>query len=507
MLELSERIADFAAADLPRIAWVELTSKCPFDCIFCSRRFRRGVGRHLDFEVCKSLMQEMQDPEIIRLNYSGESIHYPHLIEAIAMARDAGAQTELVSVLSTATHSLIRDLVRSGLDRLTISLHAMHPNQFENIYRFSSIEQLRETIAYLIEARRDLEIPTPHLDFAFVAMKANLSELASVASYAHEMGIEEISVLPVIRRDPIPLEFLDELSAGKLREPFKEELRQAVLLAQHVAKGVRIRVCSPEVEPEHRLEPFPQNFPQPLPAGAMIYSCEQNPWETVHVLSDGSVVACERQDRLALGNLHRQSLREIWHGDAYRDLRRRYLAGGISECVECPWKQAFLPSPLNPQVSACSTGPQLFRGWHELDGSGTRWSKKDAVVVLGGEGASSAVRCSGALPSSADGAENGVVLTCNGTTLGRVMNPTNALIHFDCCLGGLPCSSGPFVFSLITQTLFRPAHAGIKGDSRAVGIALYQLELIDEHSTAKRVVSGSPQDWGLWKSARPIGTE
>jgi MoaA/NifB/PqqE/SkfB family radical SAM enzyme len=31
---------DIAAltAELPGIAWVELTSKCPFDCVFCTRK-------------------------------------------------------------------------------------------------------------------------------------------------------------------------------------------------------------------------------------------------------------------------------------------------------------------------------------------------------------------------------------------------------------------------------------------------------------------------------------
>ena len=35
---------EFLAARTPRTLWVELTSKCPFDCIFCSRKMRRGAG-------------------------------------------------------------------------------------------------------------------------------------------------------------------------------------------------------------------------------------------------------------------------------------------------------------------------------------------------------------------------------------------------------------------------------------------------------------------------------
>ena len=36
-------------AALPRVLWIELTSRCPFDCVFCSRKLLRGAGKHLDF--------------------------------------------------------------------------------------------------------------------------------------------------------------------------------------------------------------------------------------------------------------------------------------------------------------------------------------------------------------------------------------------------------------------------------------------------------------------------
>ena len=475
-----EGIADFAAAELPRILWVELTSKCPFDCIFCSRRLRRGAGEHLDFEVYKSLMRELEGPEIIRLNYSGESLHYPYLIQAIELARATGAQTELVSAFSTAPDSLIEELVRSGLDRLTISLHTMRADQFEEIYRFGSLADLRSRVSRLMEIKRDFGSRTPQLDFAFVAMRANLGELSSVASYARETEVHEISVLPVIRRDPIPFEFRDELKGGELRESFKEELEQAVALARHVARGVNIRICSPEMEPEHCLGPRPRSFPGILPPGAMIRSCEQNPWETVHVLADGSVVLCEVQDRVVLGNLHRQSLREIWLGAGYRALRRRYVVGGLAECVSCPWKLAYVPSELQPGVAALeSPSSQLFRGWHERDDSGTLWSKKEAVVLLASGAGAGKVRLAGALPPSTDGGDNDLEVSCNGVVLGRVVNPTNARIGFDACFDGLPRTGGPLTFALRTRTAFEPGRAGVEGDLRELGFALFRIELIE----------------------------
>jgi len=64
---------DHAAASTPRVLWVELTSKCPFDCIFCFRKSRRGSGEHLSFAVFESLIRQVRDPKKFLLNYSGES--------------------------------------------------------------------------------------------------------------------------------------------------------------------------------------------------------------------------------------------------------------------------------------------------------------------------------------------------------------------------------------------------------------------------------------------------
>jgi len=87
-------------ARTPRILWVELTSKCPFDCIFCSRRTRRGAGEHLPFGVYEALLGALVDPRKFILNYSGESTVYPDLLPAIQRARRTGAFVELVSALA-----------------------------------------------------------------------------------------------------------------------------------------------------------------------------------------------------------------------------------------------------------------------------------------------------------------------------------------------------------------------------------------------------------------------
>src|SRR4051794_38923293 len=89
----------FMAAKMPRILWIELTSKCPLDCVFCSHKTRRGAGEHTSYRLFDSLVLQVSDPRTFLLNYSGQSTVYPELIPAIRLARSTGASVELVSAL------------------------------------------------------------------------------------------------------------------------------------------------------------------------------------------------------------------------------------------------------------------------------------------------------------------------------------------------------------------------------------------------------------------------
>jgi hypothetical protein len=101
-----------AYAPAPRSLWIELTSKCPADCIFCSRKLRRGAGEHLSLGRFDSLVGSMVDARRIVLNYSV----YPDLIPAIGRARETGAYVELVSVLVMAPMAAILYFIRGDAE-------------------------------------------------------------------------------------------------------------------------------------------------------------------------------------------------------------------------------------------------------------------------------------------------------------------------------------------------------------------------------------------------------
>jgi len=199
----------------------------------------------MPYHLFESLAGQVSDPRIFCLNYSGESTVYPELIPAIRLARATGALVELVSALVCVPESMLGALSESGLTRLTVSIHAVDASKYVEIYRYGSFETLRRRLARFLELCRGVPNP-PCVDIAFVAMDRNLAELPALTAFAGSLGLRNISVFPVIRRDEIPIRFPGELTPnGTYRREFQARLRSSIGQTRAAFPEVSLTVCDP----------------------------------------------------------------------------------------------------------------------------------------------------------------------------------------------------------------------------------------------------------------------
>ncbi len=482
------------AAETPRILWVELTSKCPLDCIFCSRKTRRGAGEHMPWELFESLIGQLSAPRTLLLNYSGESTVYPRLTSAIQLARSSGAFVELVSALVNVSDAALPELSSSGLGRLTVSLHSANPERYAAICRYGSFDALRNKLTRFVELCRQ-QPAAPIVDLAFVAMESNLGDLVDVATLAQSLGLRDISIFPVMRRDEIPIQFPAEFAAPSVYRPeFRESLKATLERAACQSPQVKFTLCDASFTSNgSALGEVPRPYPGPLPAGARIYSCEQNPWETAHVLSTGDIVACEVLDKIPLGNLYRQSMREIWHGEPYRAFRERYQRGEVPECRVCPWKSAYRPGPAASDIIASrGLSAQLLHGWHAPSGEAHIWASQQALAMIAPRANSRRLHVSGLLPPGPDHDPNELLIICNETEIGRVANPDPEGLRFGLDFAVPSTASpddSPWFIEFRTRHMYRPSERTGGLDHRDLGFALYLLTskaFVDDAAVERR---------------------
>lgn len=459
---------------MPRVLWIELTSRCPFDCVFCSRKRLRGAGEHLDFALYQRLIGELESAQIIRLNYAGESGHYPRLAEAVALAVATGAQVELVSALASLKPERLQAMLEAGLSRLSVSLHTLDPQRFDAIYRFGSLATMLERLDQVL-AWRERSTKPFELDLAFVAMQHNLDELPALSRFAQARGIQVLAVHPLIGRDPLPMRTDAELAVdGSLQPGFRTRLESALAAARAAAPNLAIQVSSYELNDPVQLAAHPQPWSQPLPPGARIGGCDQSPFDSVHVLADGSVVACEVTEKIPLGNLHEQSLADIWHGANYQAFRERHLAGREAACRRCIYKTAYLPAPAQSQLSGrAPAAAQLLRGWHADDGSGVRWSGAKAAFWLARRPGQRELQLDGVLGPSPAGSSAGMRVRINGELVHR--QPPGNGVNLRLPLP-LPHADRVYV-ELDCEAASSPQRLGLGVDVRELGFALIHAEL------------------------------
>jgi radical SAM protein with 4Fe4S-binding SPASM domain len=463
-------------AKLPRVLWVELTSRCPYDCPFCSRRLLRGHGRHMPLELYRRIVGELERPEVVRLNYSGESTHYPHILEAVALAAASGAWVELVSVPAALPPGRLEAIVRCGLNRLTISLHTLDAGEFDALYGFGDLERLCAAVREAAALRGVVAHPFV-VDLAFVAMARNLGQLRSVVAFADALRLQVVSIHPVIRRSPIGETFAAELEAsGELGDVFRVQLQQAVAEVRAQHPRMRLQFSSPEPGACPVAPPgAPHYATGPLSAGDEIHGCDQDPFETLHVLADGRVVTCEVRDAQTMGDLRTESLRGIWHGEAYRRFRAQYASGVDPQCRRCPYKRVLRPSPPGARLTPDCNVAQLLRGWHAAEAT-LVWSKCEASLVLARPAGARALRIQGLLPGHAGGG-NSMTVRVDGAEAATVRNGGAALVPIDCRIP-LPAAGGRSQVEVDLEIARRhQPPCGRRLDTRELGFALLRAEV------------------------------
>lgn len=421
----------------------------------------------MSFELFECLVGQVEDPRKFLLNYSGESTVYPKLIAAIRLARSTGAAVELVTALGSAADGLIDQLSCSGLTRLTVSIHAADERDFAQIYHYSSLAAVRRKLVRFLALARGIGDP-PAVDLAFVAMRRNLDQLSGVAEMASEMGLRSISISPVIQRDELPVDFPELDSSGSATRDFREAVTRTIERVSAEQPEVDLIICNPQFTMENiPLGEAPARCPGVLPTGAFIHSCEQNPWETAHVLSNGDVVACEVHNRRPLGNIARQPLTEIWFGEAYGRFRTAYHDGSLAECRACPWKTAWVPGPLRSEILAArGRSAQMVHGWHEPDGEPHVWASQQAMATLQPRPGSSVLHIHGLLPPGTNGA-NRLNVRCGGTTAGEVINEGREMLEFGVDMTLPARIPSPWEVEFRTADVYRAP-----GDQRDLGFAL-----------------------------------
>lgn len=265
---------------------IESVSACNLRCIMCpwhGAQFPeynlkgRGELGYMSMELFKKIIDEAAKYKLpsIKLNYRGEPILHPKLPEMIKYAKDKGVlDVQFNTNGLTLTEELARKLIEAGLDRIIFSVDGGTKETYEKIRVLSNYDRVSANIKRLVQIRNSMGLKKPSVRVQMCKQEEN----------AHEV------------------------------EQFVENWVDVV---NRIGFGIK---KDPNLV-EENVERFP---------------CPQI-WQRMMICFNGEVRPCcgDWNGGMAVGDVTKQTIYEIWHSDALNRIRQMHLEGRYKELPVC----------------------------------------------------------------------------------------------------------------------------------------------------------------------------
>jgi molybdenum cofactor biosynthesis enzyme MoaA len=277
--------------EYPRLVAVETTSRCNAECPFCPYNVRSREKTHMDQALFEKVIADCGEFPLPAIEpfLNGEPFVDPKIMDRLELIRSRLPDTKLRVYSNGYALSPKRadELCGMGIDHLYISLNTLNPDKYKAIMGFK-LERTLENVKYLTDpARRN----------------------------------------KVARKITLRMTRMDDTTLPE-QEQFKK------FCDDH---GVRCFIVG--------LFNYKGDVHSPLPVPT--YACEHI--TRLDVLSSGKVALCcmDQEGSYPLGDVTKQSVLEVFRGEASRRYQDMHRTGRRAEIEPCGTCNLFWPSTDN----------------------------------------------------------------------------------------------------------------------------------------------------------------
>jgi len=215
------------------------------------------------------------------------------------------------------TEEAIKKILDSRIDMMCVSLEGATQDTLGGIRLGANLDQITNNLRMFIRMRNERGKTRPLLNISTVLMRSNIEEAPKIVKLAAELHADALLLRHLLSRSGRP----EEESLWYHKELANRCLEEA----RRVTKEMNI----PEVS-------IPPNFDLQTKPPSKAARCGEVKNE-VEITLSGEVLPCGGITMESLGNLYRQTLREIWNGPEWRKLRDTSTKNvPFQSCRLCP---------------------------------------------------------------------------------------------------------------------------------------------------------------------------
>jgi MoaA/NifB/PqqE/SkfB family radical SAM enzyme len=328
-VERQDQVADA----MPVCLYLEVTNRCNLLCETCPRTFEElEPPADMSWDLFRRIVDQVPGIARVVLHGVGEPMLVKALPRMIRYLKDRG-----VYVLFNTNGTLLapkkhRELIDTGLDELRVSLDAADAKSFLAVRGKNFFDRIVRNVQSFTALQRESGLTAPRVSLWLTGLQETIEQLPAFVRLADTMGVKEVHLQRLV---------FDEAGYGLARpesslfEQVREREGRAISEAADVADTLGIMLdASGATEPGLSLQQ--QTAAQP-------WSTCRRPWSLMYFTAHGRALPCciapfsaRGYETYTLGDATQQTLREIWNGAAYQELRQTLLSDTpMKPCQNC----------------------------------------------------------------------------------------------------------------------------------------------------------------------------
>lgn len=283
---------------------IEPTTSCNLRCPECPsglRSFTRPTGM-LDEGLFKNVIDQISPfVSYLTFYFQGEPFLHPRFLDMVAYASSRGVYTATSTNAHFISEGSAEQVVRSGLDRLIISIDGTTQDTYASYRIGGSLNKVMEGTEKIIASKKKLRSRTPHVVFQFLVVGPNEHQVPGIMALAKKTGVDQVAL--------------------------------------KTAQIYDYRNGSPLIPRQEKYSRYRRNHDGTYSLKNTLADHCWKMWHSCVVTWDGKVVPCcfDKDAQFTMGDVSQTAFEKIWFGPAYNDFRETLLRSRseIEICRNC----------------------------------------------------------------------------------------------------------------------------------------------------------------------------
>lgn len=183
----------------PLRLYIDITNHCNYSCVLCPHSKKSQV-------VQKGFMSEATYKKIIdyfgctaqrlSLHNWGEPLLHPNISDYVEYAVNKGLEVKFSTNLACLTEELACRLIVSGLQGITVSIHAGTAKTYKKYTQRDTFNVVLKNLKMLIKQKKIFKACTPHITWLYVVNAYNYNEIEIARALASDIGVDSFVTIP-----------------------------------------------------------------------------------------------------------------------------------------------------------------------------------------------------------------------------------------------------------------------------------------------------------------------